>query len=75
METFEPKCSTVVSLRVDACTAKLLHAAATAEGFPRIGPFLRQAIRAYARQSDRIAPELRDELVDRIAGQNLVGLR
>lgn len=72
---FEPKGSTVVSIRLDLPTAKLLHAAAVAEGFPRVGLFLRQAVRAYARQSDRMDPQLRDELVDRIAGQNIIFVR
>lgn len=71
----EPHASTVIALRLDLSTARLLQAAAASEGFHRMATYLRQTVRTHVRQSDRIDPQIRDELVHRIAGQNLVGLR
>lgn len=71
----EPNATTVIALRLDLSTARLLQAAAAAEGFHRMATYLRQTVRTHVRQSDQIDPHIRDELVDRIGGQNLVGLR
>jgi hypothetical protein len=69
------KGTTVVALRLDLPTAQLLQAAAAAEGFPHMATFLRQTVRTHVRQSSAIDRQLRDELVDRIAGRGLLCAR
>jgi hypothetical protein len=62
-----------IGLRLDVATAQLLQAAAAAEGIPRLATYLRLAVRNHVRQSDRLSPEVQEELAKRIGGPNLPG--
>jgi len=66
------KGSVQIGLRLDVATAQLLQSAAAAEGIPRLATYLRLAVRNHVRQSDRLTPEMQQELAERIGGPNLI---
>ena len=66
------KGSVQIGLRLDVATAQLLQSAAAAEGIPRLATYLRLAVRNHVRQSDRLPPEMQQELAERIGGPNLI---
>ena len=66
--------SVQIGLRLDVATAQLLQAAAAAEGVPRLATYLRLAVRNHVRQSNRLSPEVQEELAKRIGGPNLIEL-
>ena len=66
------KGSVQIGLRLDVATAQLLQSAAAAEGIPRLATYLRLAVPNHVRQSDRLPPEMQQELAERIGGPNLI---
>ena len=66
------KGSLQIGLRLVVATAQLLQSAAAAEGIPRLATYLRLAVRNHVRQSDRLSPEMQQELAERIGGPNLI---
>jgi len=66
------KGSVQIGLRLDVATAQLLQSAAAAEGIPRLATYLRLAVRNHVRHSDRLSPEMQQELAERIGGPNLI---